>query len=237
MTEKPIALDAYETLAEAYASVIDTKPHNAMCERPAMLSLLPEVAGRRVLDAGCGPGVYSEWLVERGAQVLAFDASPKMVELARRRLGPRAEVRVADLSAPLYFASSESFDVVLSPLVFDYIEDWAGPLSEFHRVLRAGGRLVFSVTHPFFGFRYNGTEDYYATELIGCEWKGFPGVRVHMPSYRRPLDAILNPLTDAGFTLERTVEPRPTEEFRDADPKHYDELSRQPCFLCLRARK
>ncbi|HYN84780.1 MAG TPA: class I SAM-dependent methyltransferase [Pyrinomonadaceae bacterium] len=237
MTEKPIALDAYETLAEAYASVIDTKPHNAMCERPATLSLLPDVAGRRVLDAGCGPGVYSEWLVGRGAEVLALDASPKMVGLARQRLGARAEVRVADLGAPLDFVESESFDVVLSPLVLDYVEDWAGPLSEFHRVLRAGGHFVFSLTHPFSDFTYYGTENYYATELVGCEWRAFPGVRVHVPSYRRPLDAILNPLFDAGFTLERTVEPRPTEEFKRADPEHYAELSRQPCFLCLRARK
>ena len=236
-TEKPIALDAYETLAEAYASVIDTKPHNALYERPAMLSLLPEVAGRRALDAGCGPGVYSEWLVERGAEVSAFDASPKMVELARRRLGARAVVREADLRAPLDFLADESFDLVISPLVFDYLDDWAVPLAEFHRVLRPSGRFVFSVTHPFFGFTYFGTDNYYATELVGSEWRGFPGVRVHMPSYRRSLDSILNPLIEAGFTLERTVEPRATEELKRADPEHYAELSRQPCFLCLRARK
>ena len=70
MAGKPIALDAYETLAEAYASVVDTKPHNAYYERPATLSLLPNVNGKRVLDAGCGPGVYSEWLIERGARTL-----------------------------------------------------------------------------------------------------------------------------------------------------------------------
>jgi ubiquinone/menaquinone biosynthesis C-methylase UbiE len=63
MTDKPIALDAYETLAAAYAAVIDTKPHNAYYERPATLSLMPEVKGKRVLDAGCGTGVYSEWLI------------------------------------------------------------------------------------------------------------------------------------------------------------------------------
>jgi ubiquinone/menaquinone biosynthesis C-methylase UbiE len=63
MTDKPIALDAYETLAAAYAAVIDTKRHNAYYERPATLSLMPEVKGKRVLDAGCGTGVYSEWLI------------------------------------------------------------------------------------------------------------------------------------------------------------------------------
>ena len=58
MDEKPIALEAYEILAEAYASVVDTKPHNAYYERPATLSLLPEVRRKRVLDASA-PGSES----------------------------------------------------------------------------------------------------------------------------------------------------------------------------------
>ena len=77
MNQKPIALDAYETLAESYAARVDTKPHNAYYERPATLSLLPQVKGKRVLDAGCGPGVYAEWLVEHGAEVVAFDVSTR----------------------------------------------------------------------------------------------------------------------------------------------------------------
>jgi SAM-dependent methyltransferase len=237
MTDQPIALEAYEALAEAYAAVVDTKPHNAYYERPATLSLMPEVGGRRALDAGCGPGVYSEWLAGRGAEVVSVDASPKMVELARRRLGASADVWVADLSKPLTFLDDASFDLVLCPLVLDYVEDWRGLFAEFYRVLRAPGHFVFSVNHPLFDFLYFKSDNYYATELVGCEWRGFEKVRVRMPSFRRPLDSLLNPLVDAGFILERTLEPRPTEEFRAADPKHYEELSRQPCFLCVRARK
>src|SRR6185369_2672716 len=115
-SDKPIALDAYESLAEAYASVIDTKPHNAYYERPATLSLLPDVVGKRVLDAGCGPGWYSEWLIERGASVTALDVSPRMVELARRRTRQRVEVHQADLGQPLDFLAGDSFDLVLSAL-------------------------------------------------------------------------------------------------------------------------
>lgn len=55
-----IAYEAYERLADAYAEMIDAKPHNAYLERPATLSLLPDVEGKRVLDAGCGTGTYSE---------------------------------------------------------------------------------------------------------------------------------------------------------------------------------
>jgi SAM-dependent methyltransferase len=237
MTDKPIALDAYEALAEAYAAVIDTKPHNAYYERPATLSLLPEVKGKRVLDAGCGPGVYSEWLIEHGAEVVAVDASPKMVELAKLRLGRATDVRQADLSKPFTFLNSLSFDIVLSPLVLEYIEDWGSTLAEFYRVLRPAGHFVFSVTHPFFDYIYFKSNNYFETELVGSEWRGFKPVRVHVPSFRRSLGATLNPLIEAGFCLERILEPKPTDEFKEADPKHYEELSQQPCFLCIRARK
>ena len=237
MNDKPVALDAYEILAEAYASVVDTKPHNAYYERPATLSLLPEVKGKRVLDAACGPGVYSEWLLSRGAEVVAVDASPKMVELARQRLGATSDVQQADLSKPLNFLDSSSFDIVLSPLTMEYIEDWHSTFAEFYRVLRPGGYFVLSVTHPFFDYVYFKSDNYFETELVGGEWKGFGSVRVHMPSFRRSLSATLNPLIEVGFSLERILEPKPTDEFKEADPKHYKELSREPCFLCIRARK
>ena len=235
--DKAIAFDAYETLAEVYAAQVETKPHNAYYERPATLSLLPEVRGRRVLDAGCGPGVYAAWLVERGAEVVAFDASKKMVRFARERLGARAEVLEADLGRPLDFLEDESFDLVLSALALDYVKDWAAVFGEFHRVLRPAGHLVFSVGHPFPDFFiYHNKGSYFQTELVSLEWRGF-GVRVCVPSYRRPLSAAINPLLEAGFVLERLLEPVPTEEFRKKAPEDYEELSRRPGFLCIRARK
>lgn len=232
----PLALDAYEQLAEAYAAQADTKPHNADYECPATLSLLPEVRGKRVLDAGCGPGVYAEWLLQRGAVVLAIDASPKMVALARQRLGPRADVRLANLDTPLTFLDDESFDLVLSPLVLDYIEDWHAVFREFFRVLRAPGHFVFSVGHPLADFLYFKTDNYFATEQVGAEWCGF-GTPVYVPTYRRPLSALINPLVAAGFVLEHLLEPLPTEAFREKDPGHYAELMHRPVFVCVRARK
>ena len=237
MPEKPISLEAYETLAEAYAAAVETKPHNALYERPATLSLLPDVRGRRVLDAGCGPGIYAEILIDRGASVLGIDASPNMIELARKRLGNRAEFRLADLSKSFDFLDDGSFDIVLSPLVIDYVEDWDVLFREFHRVLRPGGHFVFSIHHPFFEYIYYKVENYFEKAIVSVRWKGFPGVEVDMLSYRRPLQDVLNPLAAAGFRLERILEPLPTPEFEKADPKHYEELSRFPAFMCVSATK
>lgn len=123
---KPLSLGEqnYQNFAERYAAAIETKPHNAYYERPATLSLLPNVAGLRVLDAGCGPGIYTQWLLDRGAKVVACDVTPKMVEITRQRVGDLAEVYCADLDRPLSFARDGEFDLVVCPLVLDYLLDW-----------------------------------------------------------------------------------------------------------------
>jgi SAM-dependent methyltransferase len=237
MNDEPIALVAYEELAEAFAAAVDTKPHNAYYERPATLSLLPPVEGKRVLDAGCGAGIYSEWLLEHGAEVLSIDASPKMIELTKQRLRRTVNIVQANLGKPLTFLDSASFNVVLSPLVMDYIQDWRSTFAEFYRVLSPGGCFIFSVGHPLWDFLYFKSNNYFETEFVSCEWKGFGKIQVRVPSFRRSLGEIINPLTETGFRIDRILEPKPTEEFKLADPRNYEELLRHPVFLCVRAIK
>jgi SAM-dependent methyltransferase len=237
MHDQPIALEAYSRLADAYAARIDSKAHNAHYDRPAVISLLPPVEGKRVLDAGCGPGVYAEWLAGRGAEVVGIDVCPRMVELARIWLGDRAAVIEADLGRPLDFLPPASFDLVVSALAMDYVRDWDAAFREFFRLLRDGGRLVFSAEHPsdvFYDHHPHGS--YFAVERVECEWRGF-GTPVRVPSYRRPLQAMVGPLLAAGFVLERLLEPRPVPEFKGYDPEDYEKLMRQPGFICFGARK
>jgi ubiquinone/menaquinone biosynthesis C-methylase UbiE len=237
MMEDPIALEAYERLAEAYAARVGTKAHNAHYERPATLSLLPPVEGKCVLDAGCGPGVYSEWLVERGAEVVALDVSPTMIRLARERLRGRARLVQADLGRDLDGLADRSFDLVLSALALDYVRDWGSVFKEFFRVLRPDGHLVFSSAHPFDEFYdHHRTGNYFQVERVEYEWNGF-GVPVRVPSYRRPLSAMITPLLEAGFLLERLLEPLPQEPFQEQDPRDYAKLIRQPGFICFRAKR
>ena len=117
-------VDSYEIIGERHVSQALDSVYNDYYERPAMQSLLGNVKAQVVLDAGCGPGSYAEWLVAQGARVLALDSSPKMVQLARRRLGGSASVQQADLNEPLDFIATGSCDTVLCALVLDYIKDW-----------------------------------------------------------------------------------------------------------------
>lgn len=211
---------------------MDLKPWNAHYERPAVLSLLPPLAGLRVLDAGCGSGWYAEQLARSGAMVTAFDRNERFVALTRARVaGFEADVLRADLSDPLSFAADETFDAVVCPLVLHYVRDWGAPLKEFHRILKPGGILVFSTHHPFMDWKLFERADYFAIERLDDTWDVGP-----VSFYRRPLNAMSEALDAAGFWIERLLEPRPTEEFRQADPAGYERLQKNPWFLVIRAR-
>lgn len=56
-----------------------------------------------------------------------------------------------------------------------------------------------------------------------------------MPGYRRPIQAITEPLHETGFLIERLVEARPTPEYKEADPEGYEDVAWRPSFICIRA--
>jgi SAM-dependent methyltransferase len=144
----PPRVNDYDILAEAYTAENEASLINAYYARPAILALAGDVAGRRILDAGCGSGPLFAALRDRGAIVTGFDSSTGMLEQARRRLGDGADLRVAELGHPLPYPDG-AFDDVVASLVLHYLEDWRPALAELRRVLKPGGRLIVSVDHPF----------------------------------------------------------------------------------------
>lgn len=241
MSDEPIARRAYSTFAERYDAAAPTKPHNALYERPASLALLGDVAGLDVVDAGCGSGICTEKLATSGARVRGFDITPEMLDLARKRCeGLGVDFHEGALGAPLDWLASDSTDAILCSLALDYVRDLAPVFSEFHRIGRKGCRLVFSMGHPMRDWadaRARGDETYFATRLWGLHWGGFGTPNPYVESYRRPLQDILNGLADAGWRLDRFVEPLPLPEMEAVDPGHFHELSLSPGFICVRAVK
>jgi SAM-dependent methyltransferase len=224
---------AYEAFAEAYAADVEDNAWNALYERPGTIALLPPVAGKDVLDAGCGSGPLSAWLVEHGARVTGFDASAKLVEIAKGRGLPSASFTVADLGAPLDFLADDGFDVVVAGLVLHYLEDWVVPLKELRRVLRDSGTLVFSTHHPTADMEISRSGDYFATELLHDRWmKGDSTFDVSF--WRRPLTAMFDAIAEAGFRVDRVTEPQPLEECRDRFPEAWRRLTTEPWFLFFR---
>jgi SAM-dependent methyltransferase len=165
MQNKPGGHALWDLFAAEYADHAEHGAFNALYDRPAVLGLLGDVNGRRVLDAGCGPGLYAEELLRRGASVVGFDQSPEMVRLAQQRLGDAAEFRVQDLGEPIRWAGDASFDLAVMALVIHHVDDRVGALREICRVLRPPGRLVLSTHHPTADWRRRGGS-YFDTEVI-----------------------------------------------------------------------
>lgn len=116
----------YDSFADKYAAEVDQRPFHIYYERPGTWSLLPkQLKGLNVLDIGCGSGWYAEQLIKAGCQVTAMDLNAHMVEVTQKRLQGSGKVIQADLQKPLDFFPSESFDIVIAPLVIHYY----GPLA------------------------------------------------------------------------------------------------------------
>ncbi|MEO8845607.1 MAG: methyltransferase domain-containing protein [Kofleriaceae bacterium] len=222
----------YDAIATRYAAGVDERPWNALYERPATLALLPELAGLDVLDAGCGHGWYAEYFLDHGARVTGIDRSERMVDIARQRLGKRARLIHGDMS-DLQLLGDASFDLIVSPLVIHYIENLRQMFAEWARVLRPNRTIVFSTHNP----ARTATVVERGTLFPTLVEEAWPWLNQKMRYYQRSLRDITEPLTKAGFAIERIDEPTPSEALRQKDPKGFERLTKLPAFIFVRAHK
>ncbi len=231
-----ISMKAYDEMAKYYAKYVDTKPFNAYYERPATISLLPDIKNKKVLDAGCAGGWYTKWILDHEADVIAIDFNKQMVEITKKRTDGKGIIKQADLNNQLDFITDNSVDIIIASLVLHYIKDWSNILSEFNRILKINGKLIFSVHHPFMDYLLFDRENYFTLELLNDEWL-MDNEKIKVQFYGRPLSKIIQPVIDHGFIIEKLLEPMPTEEFKNAMPETYVKLTKQPQFLFIRANK
>lgn len=220
----------YDVFADEFLDHAGNNLYNAHYDRPTCLALLGDVAGKTVLDAACGPGLYAQELAACGADVIGFDQSPRMVELAEQR-APSGRFRAHDLAKPLVWLADQSVDLVLFALALEYIDDRTRALRELRRVLRPDGALVLSRQHPTGDWLRHGGS-YFDARVIEETWSR--GWRVRY--WLAPLEQTCEELHKAGFLIERLLEPRPTAEAAVLDPDNYERLTREPSgFLAIRA--
>ena len=225
--------EAYDRLAAVWSSTTDDGPFNGLLERPALKALVPgDLTGAAVLDAGCGSGAQAQWLLEQGADVVAVDVSPRMIEEAERRCAGRGRFLVADLAEPLPL-EPRSLDGITCSLALHYVADWSVPLRSFASALRPGGWAVISLDHPFGPATSSQRGGYFDTELVSDTWsKGDVEVTQHF--WRRPLAAVFGAFADAGFMVDRVAEPRPSAEALRLFPDELGDFAGVPLFIVYR---
>jgi SAM-dependent methyltransferase len=217
---------------------------NNIAEKPALFSLIPDLAGKAVLDLGCGYGENCAAFKRLGAsRVTGVDISEKMLAVARQE-NPDMEFIHADMS-DLSFMNAQ-YDVIISSLAVHYLPDFLGFCISVAEKLNQDGLFIFSQEHPLTTAPISGaswTKDndnnvlhYNLTDYAQSGQRSTTWIVAGVIKYHRTLSDIVNALITAGFVITRMLEPAPTEEAIRRDPSWAKSLHK-PDFLLIRARK
>ncbi|MBS0548363.1 MAG: class I SAM-dependent methyltransferase [Proteobacteria bacterium] len=208
-------------------------------EWPALRAMLPDLAGRKVVDLGCGFGWFCRFAREAGAtSVLGLDVSKNMLARARETTAdPAIAYRRADLET--LDLPAAAFELVYSSLVLHYIVALPALLAAVHRTLVPGGRFVFSIEHPintapgdpkWVGDTWP-IDRYFDEGPRTTDWLAKGVVKQH-----RTLATYFNALVATGFTVLRLEEWGPTDAQIAAHPEWAHERQRPPFLLVSAAR-
>ena len=215
---------------------------------PAMLEMIGPVSGKDVLDLYCGAGYLSRRLATMGANVTAVDSSDRLIGIAgevdkREEHGIRyAVAEPTDLSV----IEDSVFDDIVCNMGLMITRDLSGTIAELARLVKLGGRFIFSVLHPCFcmpdacwtsdedGKLLYKTVDNYFSEAWHLSETG-PGVRSDKAKVKhRTLSTYVNALSARGFNVRRLAEPKLSPEVVAVKPQ-LEIFARLPAVLIVEA--
>ena len=216
----------------------DSYFYNTCLEMPTTIKLLGDLKGKNVLDLGCGPGIYAKILSKKGAKVKGIDISDKEIEIARKD-NPKIDFEVGTIEKLPY--KNKSFDVVLSALVLEYLDDWTRVLSEVKRVLKKGGFFVFSMHNPVSAcikIKQGKAivKNYFNEKRFEKKWpKSLRNIK--MVWYNKTYEKIVKLLVKKGFELTNYEDAKPLVAAKKLFPKEYKMASMRPYFCTWKWKK
>jgi 2-polyprenyl-3-methyl-5-hydroxy-6-metoxy-1,4-benzoquinol methylase len=223
---------------------------------PSAERLLAVKPGERVLDVACGNGQMARRLAQLGAAVVATDFSAALIEKAKARTPDSPiDYRVVDATdeSALLALGTASFDAVVCNMALQDIADIDPLFRAVKRLLRPGGRFVFTTTHPCFNLASTvfGQERLdldgqlvYQMSLKQVEYltpttregAGAPGEPAPHLYFHRPLHVLLNAAFAAGLTLDGLEEPAFPEGTVGGSRLSWAEYTQFPPVLAARLR-
>lgn len=204
--------------------------------REDALRLLGDVAGKRVLDLGCGAGRNAVALARAGARVIAVDDDPAQVAEARQAVdaaGQKVELHHSPL-AELAFLRADTIDAVISVYALARVADVGRVFRQLHRVLRPEHSLVVSVPHPTYALLDPGSDDPLRIRRSAFDEQPFAHDDPRHGTHARSTGALFTELTRAGFRIDHVLEPAATGS---GGPHWSPAMQLVPATLVLRARK
>ncbi|XSG75548.1 class I SAM-dependent methyltransferase [Herpetosiphon llansteffanensis] len=226
--------------------------------RPAMLQLLELQAGQRMLDVGCGNGLFARYLAELGATVLAVDASTSLIERAKHYPSPNTlEYQVVDAtsSAQLLDLGVASFDALVSTMVLMDLPTIEPLFQAASQLLKQQGRFVLATVHPCFQAPHSRKiVEQFENEQCDVETRsqiqigsyltpashqgvGVIGQPMAQWFFHRSLASLLGVAFAAGFVLDGLLEPSYPADTPSTHPFSWANFSEIPPVLVLRLRR
>ncbi len=243
--DEKATVSMYKSLAEEYHGLRMKKSlYNEMTEMPAMMKMLGNVKGKKILDWGCGSGIYIKKLKSKGANIKGFDISQKMVEIARK-INPSTEIKIGSgTNIPF----NEKFDIVFASLAIHYLKKLDKPFQEIARVLKSGGVFIFSTGNPIpkagksmtiKGKKYKvlGIRNYFTTDKTEITYTSQEGKKVKIFNYIIKLKEIIRLAQKYGFEIIDYEDTKPLPRAKKIDPKEYEFYSKVPLFSIWKLRK
>jgi ubiquinone/menaquinone biosynthesis C-methylase UbiE len=253
---RPAAPTSWDALARWYDGWVGEggSEHHREVAIPVVMRLLAPQPGERVLDIGAGQGVLAPFVLRSGARFTGVDASPRLLDLARKRHGKDAQFLLGDARRlqSVSGLTAGSFDAVVFLLSLQDMDPLEPVFEGAAWALKPDGRAVILLTHPAFRIpRQSGWGwdegrklvyrriDRYLTPLP-VPMKPYPGQEGRTTrSFHRPLEMYVNTLSDSGFCIDRMIEAPGHRISTGAPSARAERLARAeiPLFLGLRAKK
>ncbi len=219
--------------------------YNEMLEMPATFELMNNIKGKRILDFGCGTGIYSKKMTEMGAKVKGFDISQEMLKIAKRE-NPKLELR---LGSGYKIPFNEKFDIVVAPLVLEHLEDWDRVFKQIKRVLKKEGHFIFSTDNPVVEvttktrkkeIMVRKFENYFAERKNYSHWGNIINKKeikdLMMPSYHKTYESIIKIILDNNFEIVGYKDCFPLRKAKKYFPEKYSFASQIPTFCVWKVK-
>lgn len=232
---------------EGYKHIRDNEANaNILIEKPALLSMLPDLKGKRLLDLGCGYGENCVTYIKNGArEVVGIDISEKMLEVAHKD-HKMDEITFKNMSMEDIMTLDGNFDCIVSSLAVHYLKDFDKLVNDVFQLLNSGGYFIFSQENPIntsFSVGDRWTKDENDNVICANLYNySIDGERKstwfvdNVVKYHRTFSSIINSLVSAGFIIDQFVEPVPSKEIMEKYPTYNKEIHK-PNFLLIKVHK
>lgn len=229
----------WSSIAKSYDAVVKETGDQSqqLIINPIVQELLGDLKGKSILDAGCGNGYWTRRIAQTAQRVVGIDFTEELIERAKGRGIPdNAEFIIGNLERLLL--TDEIFDVVLMNMVLLDLEELPSVIHEVARVIKFGGKIVVSTTHPCFENPPNAhflkdeqgnkvgraVSNYFTAGLVRDEVNNYQ-------HWHYKISDLINSFATNRLFVEKMIEPDGTASFKNGGKDH------NPYFLVMRLRK